>query len=245
MTARRTRPAKRSLSALAIASLAIGCAGALAGCATTFGSPTRHAVANLQATSIDVGPNLTIDGLIVALPNATTADKGDVAYIEFNATNQAGQDDELQNASASAVAPASSPSGEPQSGSPAPSESSASTSGDALSSQPLPVGSTTIPGGTVSSPGTSRLVVALMSLTQPLSQGDEVRVSLQFANAGGVDDVLVPVWGSDYVGSSYLPSAPPSLPSSEAPSPAISGSAPASAPASAPVSGSPSAASSS
>jgi len=241
VTARRTRPAKRSISALATASLAIGCAVAVAGCATTFGSPTRHPVANLQATSIDVGPNLTIDGLIVALPNGTTANKGDVAYIEFNVTNQAKQDDELQNASASAVAPASSPSGEPQSGSPAPSESSASTSGSPLSAQPLPVGPTKIPGGTAALPGTARLVVALMSLSQPLSQGDAVRVSLQFANAGAVDDVLVPVWGSDYVGSSFLPSAPPSLPSSESPSPAVSGSAPASAPASS----SPSAASSS
>ena len=72
----------------------------LAACATTFGSPLRHAVANLQATSVDVGTDLRVDGLIVALPNGSTADVGDVAYMQFTVTNSAAQPDELLTASA-------------------------------------------------------------------------------------------------------------------------------------------------
>ena len=81
-----------------------------------------------------------------------------------------------------------------------------------------------------------------MSLTQPLSQGDSVLVSLQFANGGAIDNVLVPVQGSDAVSSSFLPSAPPPIPSSPASSslesPLTLGSAPASAPPSSPASSS-------
>jgi hypothetical protein len=230
--------------------LAILCVPILAACATGFGSPTRHAIANLQATSIDVGPDLKIDGLIIALPDGSTAAKGGVAYIEFNATNLAGQDDQLQNASVTAVSFAVQPASSGSAASSAPASaaspaSSASPTPSDVSSQVLPVGPTTIPKGSLAAPGVARLVVALEPLTQPLSQGQSVRVSLQFANAGSVDDVLVPVQGGDVVGSSFLPSAPPSLPSSASPGAVSSGSAASSAPASAPASGSPSAAASS
>lgn len=194
--------------------LAMGCVPVLAACATTFGAPLRHAVANLQATSVDIGSDLRIDGLIVALPNGSTADTGEVAYIQFNVTNTASQPDELLTASAKATGP-----GLPQAsvnGTAAPSPASSATP-SALSKSTLPVGSTTVPAATDRSPGTARLSVALMSLTQPISQGESVLVSLQFKNGGAVDDVLVPVQGSANVGRSFLPSAPPSIPSSETP----------------------------
>ena len=244
-------PSRRGILAGLV--LAIACVPVLAACATTFGSPLRHTVANLQATSVDVGTDLRIDGLIVALPNGTSADTGDVAYIEFNVANTASQPDELVAASAKATGPAvpgtsnggtASPnaatSGSAASGAPGPSGSPGASTD--LSKSTLPVGSTTIPAATAQSPGTARLTVALMSLTQPLSQGDSVLVSLQFANGGAIDNVLVPVQGSDAVSSSFLPSAPPSIPSSPASSslesPLASGSAPASAPPSSPASSS-------
>lgn len=214
----------------------MGCVPVLAACATTFGSPLRHTVANLQATSVDVGTDLRIDGLIVALPNGTSANTGEVAYIEFNVANTASQPDELVAASAKTAGPSL-----PEvskGGTASPSAASSSSSGSVnLSKSVLPVGLPTVPAATAQSPGTARLTVALMSLTQPLSQGDSVLVSLQFSKGGAIDNVLVPVQGSDVVSSSFLPSAPPSIPSSPAgsslESPAASGSAPASAPASA------------
>lgn len=219
--------------------IAMGCVPVLAACATTFGSPLRHTVANLQATSVTVGTDLQVDGLIVALPNGTSADTGEVAYIEFNVTNAASQPDELVAASANATgpnlpevskggttSPSAASSASAPAGSPAPS-GSASASSD-LSKSTLPVGSTTIPAATAQSPGTARITVALMSLTHPLAQGDSVLVSLQFAKGGAIDNVLVPVQGSGVVGSSFLPSAPPSAPSSPAGSGFASGSAPAS-----------------
>jgi hypothetical protein len=71
-----------------------------------------------------------------------------------------------------------------------------------------------------------------VSLTHPLTQGESVLVSLQFAKGGAIDNVLVPVQGSDVVSSSFLPSAPPSIPSSPAGSGLESSLASASAPAS-------------
>lgn len=227
---------------LAALVIAMGCVPVLAACATTFGSPLRHTVANLQATSVDVGSDLHIDGLIVALPTGSNADVGDVAYIEFNVANTASQPDELVAASAKAAGPALPEVSNGGTASPSAAPSSSGASGE-LSKSTLPVGSTTIPAANAQTPGTARLTVALMSLTAPISQGDSVLVSLQFAKGGSIDNVLVPVQGSDVVGS-FLPSAPPSIPSSPAgsslESPAASGSAPASAPASGAVSAPPS-----
>jgi hypothetical protein len=198
--------------------LAVGagvCLPLLAACTTGFGSPLRQAVANKQATTIDVGSNLLVRGLIVALPSGSSADKGGVAYIQFTAINTSGSSDQLRTASAttrpgaaalnlaSASASGSASASESAPGSPAP-----------LASQVLPVGSTTIPAGTAQSPGSARVVVALDPLTQPLTQGESVLVNLEFANAGTASDVLVPVWGSDVIGSSFLPSSPPSQPAS-------------------------------
>ena len=204
------------------------CTPLVASCATGWGAPTRHAVANLQAASVDVGPNLQIHGLIVALPDGTTAAKGGVAYIQFTAVNLSDQPDELKSATAQVDTPAPSPAASAAASSAAPAPTD-------VSSQQLPVGSTTIPAKTTITPGTARLVVALDPLNVPLAQGESVRVSLQFANSGTVGDIDVPVQGSDVVSSSFLPSAPPSLPASAPPaasSPAPIESAPASAPAS-------------
>jgi hypothetical protein len=170
----------------------------MAGCATGFDSPTRNAVANLQAAYATVNPQLLVQGLIVALPNGSSAEAGSTAYIQFNVTNIAREADELETASASVVAPQ--PSGD-ASAEPTPSD---------VASKILPVGSTKVPAGTDKAPGTARLVVALGDLTQPLHQGESVRVSLQFAKGGSIHDISVPVQGSDVVGSSFLPSAPPS-----------------------------------
>jgi hypothetical protein len=211
--------------------IAMGCVPVLAACATTFGSPLRHTVANLQATSVTVGTDLQIDGLIVALPNGSSADTGEVAYIEFNVANTASQPDELVVASAKSTGPAL-----PEvskGGTAAPSASSSSTSAPAdLAKTAVTVGSATIPAATAQSPGTARITVALVSLTHPLTQGESVLVSLQFAKGGAIDNVLVPVQGSDVVSSSFLPSAPPSIPSSPAGSGLESSLASASAPAS-------------
>jgi len=194
----------------------------VAGCATGFGAPTREAVANLQAASVDVGQNLKIRDLIVALPDGQSASKGGVAYIEFTATNLSDQPDKLNTATATVDMPAS--------GAPA---SAAPVSVD-VSSQQLPVGSTDIPGKTAVAPGTARVVVALDPLEVPLLAGQYVLVTLTFANSGAAQAVATPVQGADTVGSSFLPSAAPSLPSSEEPAPATS--APDSPPASAPAS---------
>jgi len=213
----------------------------VASCATGWGAPTRHAIANLQAASVNVGPNLQIRGLIVALPDGVAAAKGDVAYIQFTAVNLSSQPDQLQSATAQVDAPASSAAASPAASSAAPAPVD-------VASQQLPIGSTTIPAKSTATPGTARLVVALDPLNVPLAQGESVRVSLQFANSGMASDIDVPVQGSDAVSSSFLPSAPPSLPATAQPaasSPAPSESAPASSPASSPASTEPTPATSS
>jgi hypothetical protein len=214
------------------------CVPLVASCsAAGFGAPTRHAIANLQAADVNVGNNLLVRGLIVALPEGNIANRGGVAYIEFTATNLGNQSDQLQTASAQIAGPLFGTA----SGSAAPASPAASGSSDTspqyinVSSQQLPVSNTEVPAKTSAAPGVLRVVVALDPLEVPLAAGESVRVSLQFANNGAVDDINVPVLGADAVGSSFLPSAPPSLPSSAAPS-SPAGSAPASSPASAPVS---------
>jgi hypothetical protein len=190
------------------------CLPLLVGCSTGFDSPLRNAKANLQAASAEVGADLLVQGMIVALPNGPSADKGGVAYLQFTAVNTASEPDELNRAWGSAVPLAFG------CASPEP------TQAIDVAEQALPVGSTTVPAKTTQAPGTARLVVALDPLNQQLRQGQSVSVTLQFANSGSVTDVLVPVQGSENVGSSFLPSSAPELPSSPPAS-----SAPASSPA--------------
>jgi hypothetical protein len=203
----------------------------LAACATGFGSPTRHAIANLQAASTQVGSTLEIRGAIIALPSDDPSPKGGLAYLEFSAINMANQADALIDVSVTAppaeVSPAASP--------PA----------SAQATQAASV--TTIPAATPGAPGTARVTVALRNLTVALTQGDTVVVGLTFANSGSISGLLVPVQSAAAVGSSFLPTAPPpplsSAPASSAPaspavsSPAVASQAPvSSAPASAPAS---------
>jgi hypothetical protein len=245
VSASRLRGTVRSRRAIVRASLVLGaCVPLVAGCATGFGAPTRHAIANLQAASVDVGQNLLIRGLIVAVPDGTSADKGGTAYIEFTATNLSDQPDELQGASATIEAAPAAGSSAPASGA-----ASAAAGAVALSSNTSAVGSTKIPAKNERTPGVARLVVALTGLSQRVSQGESVLVTLQFANSGSVSDIHVPVQGSDVVGSSFLPTAVPSAPASSSPgelvsqSPAVNSAN--SAPASQPASVSPSPATSS
>ncbi|MGH8888840.1 MAG: hypothetical protein ACRDV3_03665 [Acidothermaceae bacterium] len=236
-----SRPGRARAAVLRTAVAVGACVPLITSCATGFGAPTRHAIANLQAAEVNVGQDLQIRGLIVALPGPEKADKGGVAYIEFTATNLSNQSDELQVASAQIEASAASTAAQ--------GSSSAPSGFTDVASQQLSVGSATVPAKTATHPGVARLVVALDPLEVPLSQGDSVRVSLQFAKGGAVNDIPVPVLGADAVSSSFLPSAPPSLPSSPPASPASSAleSAPvssppvSSAPASSPAASSPAA----
>jgi len=219
----RSRAAKvRAATVIAV------CVPLVTSCATGFGSPTRHAVANLQAADVNVSDTLLVRGLIVALPNGPVADKGGVAYVEFTATNLSSTSDDLHTVTAQIQLPA-------LGASPAPSPAASGSASDTpryvdVSSQQLPVSDTTVPGKTSDAPGVLRVIVALDPLMVPLSAGESVRVSLHFVNNGSVDDINVPVLSTDAVSSSFLPSAPPSLPSSAAPS-SPAGSVPASAPA--------------
>lgn len=209
-----TTPHASTRALLVRSAVAVGiCGFALTGCATGFNAPTRHAIANLQAASASVTPDLQVNGLIVALSNGSTAEPGGVAYIEFTATNTSDQSDELQSASATAV---------PLASINAPSSGSASPTASSIAGQSLPASSTTIPAKTAAAPGSARIVVALNPLTQSLRQGEVVQVSLRFAKGGSVSDIDVPVQGSDYVGSSFLPSSPPAVSGSASPSPASS-----------------------
>lgn len=198
----------------------------LAGCATGFGSPTRHAVANLQAASTQIGNNVEIRGAIIALPSGVTSAKGGLAYLQFSAINMAKAADPLVFVSVA----------------PLPSGASPTASVPASAELLQKVSEPTIPAATAGAPGTARITILLRNLTVPLTQGDTVVVGLTFANGGSITGLLVPVQSAASVGSSFLPSAPPPAPSSAAPSsahasPAVVSSAPAgSAPASAPPS---------
>ena len=79
--------------------LVIGaCTPILAACSETgFGSPVRHAVANLQAATAKIGNNLEVEGAIVALPSGISSPKGGLAYLQFEAINFANQPDGLVN----------------------------------------------------------------------------------------------------------------------------------------------------
>jgi hypothetical protein len=212
------------------------CAPILAACsATGFGSPVRHAVANLQAATAKIGTNLEVQGVIIALPNGVSSPKGGLAYLQFNAINFANQADALIDVSAE---PSALPSG-----------ADASTASRPPAAESLQAATdATVPPATATGPGTTRISVLLRNLTAPLQQGDTVAIGLTFANSGSVTDLLVPVQSAAAVGT-FLPTAPPPPPSSpvaspvasspaESPvaspvgSPAVGSSAPASAPAS-------------
>ncbi|HWF40834.1 MAG TPA: hypothetical protein VN683_02010, partial [Acidothermaceae bacterium] len=93
---------RRVRTAIAIAV----CAPVLAACsATGFGSPVRHAVANLQAATAKIGANLEVQGVIVALPSGVISPKGGLAYLQFNAINFASQPDALIDVSVEPVTP--------------------------------------------------------------------------------------------------------------------------------------------
>jgi hypothetical protein len=204
----RRPPLRTALLVGACAPLLAG----LGGCATGFGSPTRHAVANLQAASTQIGSTLAIRGAIIALPSGVTSAKGGLAYLQFSAINMANAADPLINVT---VAPV-----------PASASSSASVAASAELLQAA--GNTTIPAATAGAPGTARVNILLRNLTVPLTQGDTVVVGLAFKNGGSITGLLVPVQSAASVGSSFLPSAPPPAPSSAAPSSAAPSSAPAS-----------------
>ena len=216
---------RRVRTAIAIAV----CAPVLAACsATGFGSPVRHAVANLQAASAKIGANLEVQGVIVALPSGTISPKGGLAYLQFNAINFASQPDALIDVS---VEPAT------------PSGADPTASAPPIAEQLQAATAASIPAATGSGPGTTRISVLLRNLTAPLQQGDTVSVTLTFGNSGSVTGLLVPVQGAAFVGT-FLPTAPPPPPSSPVASPVASpvgspvespaagSSAPASAPAS-------------
>ena len=194
------------------------CAPILAACsATGFGSPVRHAVANLQAATAKIGTSLEVQGVIIALPNGAISPKGGLAYLQFNANNFATQPDALIDVSLEPTTPAGASASVP----PAAQQLQAATDAS-------------VPAATGSGPGTTRISVLLRNLTAPLQQGDTVMVSLTFGNSGSVTDLLVPVQSSAVVGT-FLPTAPPPPPSSPVASPVAS---PVGSPAGSPAAGS-------
>lgn len=210
--------------------IAVGaCAPILAACsATGFGSPVRHAVANLQAATAKIGTNLEVEGAIIALPSGISSPKGGLAYLQFEAINFASQPDGVVNVTAAPYASLASAT-----------DSSAASAPPAAESLQAAT-DVSIPAATAAGPGTARISILLRNLTAPLQQGDSVVIGLSFANSGSVSGLLVPVQGAAVVGT-FLPTAPPPPPASSpvaspvassAGSPAPVASAPASAPAS-------------
>lgn len=220
-------------SAIPAVLLVAGLPTLLACSATGFGSPTRHAIANLQAATTKIGTTLQIEDAIIALPNDDLSLKGGLAFLEMDAINFANQPDELMNVTADVAAPGS--------GSPSPAASGASGAAATASptqpaAQTLQAATDTIvPAATASGPGTLRITVVLRDLTQPLRQGDTVMIGLTFHNSGTISGLLVPVQGAEVVGT-FLPTSIPPAPSSASATPTPASSAPASSPASAPAS---------
>jgi hypothetical protein len=174
----------------------------LAGCATGFGSPSRHARANLQAASTKIGSNLLIQDAIIALPKGDASPKGGIAYLLFTAINSAGLADEVVDVTAQPVDAAS---------------PSAASSGSGAPPTPLagsiqPSSGTTVPAARSGVPGTARISAILRDLKVPLQQGESVSVTISFKNSGSVSGLFVPVQSADAVGSAFLPTEPP-LPS--------------------------------
>jgi len=219
------RPGLRTTIRLAprVAVVAV-CAPILVACsATGFGSPTRHAIANLQAASTKIGTTLQIEDAIIALPSKDVSAKGGLDYLQFDAINFSNQPDPLLNVSADLRAPAVAAAASGAASSAAPTQPAAESLQAA--------GDTTVPAATASGPGTIRINVLLRTLTAPLEQGDSVTIGLTFGISGSITGLLVPVQGADVVGT-FVPTAPPPAPSSASATPASS--APASSPASTP-----------
>jgi hypothetical protein len=209
---------------VAVVAVAALCGPVLVACsATGFGSPTRHAIANLQAAAVKIGTTLQIEDAIIALPSDDLSAKGGLAYLQFDAINFSNRPDPLLNVSADLNAPAV----------------PAAASGAAASAAPTQpaseslqaAGVTTVPAATASGPGTIRINVLLRTLTAQLQQGDTITIGLTFGISGSITGLLVPVQGAAVDGT-FLPSAPPPPPSSASATP-VSSSAPASSPASA------------
>jgi copper(I)-binding protein len=219
---RLPRPGLRSAVVL------VACLPTLLACsATGFGSPTRHAIANLQAATTKIGTTLQIEDAIIALPSDDVSAKGGLAYLEMDAINFSNQPDELMNVSADVAAPGS--------GAPSPAASGASgaaTTPTQPAAQSLQAATdTTVPAATAGGPGTIRINVLLRNLTEPLRQGDTVMIGLTFHNSGTVSGLLVPVQGAGVVGT-FLPTAPPPAPSSASASAPVASAPASSAPAS-------------
>jgi hypothetical protein len=176
----------------------------LAACATGFSSPTRHAVANLQAATAKLGTNLEIQGAIIALPSGSSSAKGGLAYLQFYAVNFSHEADQLIDVT---VVPGSGGVASASAANPSP-----------AASLLQPASATAIPAATASGPGTLRVSVLLRGLTAPLRQGETVSVGLKFKNSGSLSGLLVPVQSADAVGKSFLPSSPPPAPASASPS---------------------------
>jgi hypothetical protein len=215
--------------------LLVACLPTLVACsATGFGSPTRHAIANLQAATTKIGTSLQIEDAIIALPSDDVSAKGGLAYLEMDAINFSNQPDQLMNVTADVDAPGS------QAPSPAASGASgAATTATQPAAQSLQAASaTTVPAATAGGPGTIRINVLLRTLAEPLRQGDTVMIGLTFHNSGTVTGMLVPVQGAEVVGT-FLPTAPPPPPSSAPASAPVSPAPVSSAPASTPPVASP------
>lgn len=205
-------PARFAIAAAALSAT-------LAGCATGFGSPTRHAIANVQAARIAVSPTLHVENAIIALPAGTLAGVGGYAYLQFTGINFSTQPETLINAGVAApVVPTAA--------------GAAPASPSAASTQIQPVGSTQIPAATASTPGSAHITILLRGLVAPLEQGESVFVNLTFHNNGSVVGLQVPVQSAKAVGKDFLPSAPPPSPSSATPTPTPTPTLPPSAPAS-------------
>jgi hypothetical protein len=208
---RSASPWPRPLIGLAV------CAPLLAACATGFGSPVRHAVANLQAANADLGTRqqvldgtyLQIRDVLIVLPKDDVATKGSGdAFVQLSVINLGTQADEVSSATSDVASGASA------------------------------IGSTDVPAKGAAGPVPVRYNYALAGLTKTLHAGESAHVTLTFANHG-MTTLLVPIWGAETVGT-FLPTAVPA--SSAAASTSVS-SAPASAPASPATSGSGAAAS--
>jgi copper(I)-binding protein len=175
----------------------------LAGCATGFNAPTRHAIANLQAASAAVSDMVTVADAQVFVSADDKSSAGGVAYLEFTVINHLHTADSLQvaNTTVTTVSDSVSPSASPQ----------------PVAATMTPIGSIDVPKGSEQAPGITRVTLALQGLKTELSVGMTVQATLDFATAGRVENLLVPVTSASSAGT-FLPTAPPS-PSSAGPSP--------------------------
>lgn len=130
------------------------CVPLLAACATGFGSPVRHAVANLQAANTDLGTDLQIRDVLIVLPTDGVATKGGDAVVQFSVINLGAQADQVSTATSEVASSASA------------------------------LGSTDIPAKGAAGPVPVRFNYALTGLTRTLHAGESGHVTLAFANHG-------------------------------------------------------------